>query len=272
MVVFDEAHALPEVATGAFGLDLSPIGLRQLASAARAPSGSAAATPTSSPRPPTRSSARSSPLDGRVDPTDGALAAALGSAAERLATATPAIDASEDATAAAQVAAARQRPGSRRCDGSRPRARTRSRGARAASCTSLRSASPRRSPTRLFQKVPVVLVSATLGGGDALRSVRDAGSVSIRPRTSARCSSPTARLRRRRRGRRVRSRARIRRSRGRVAVRLPRAGDALRRQAPARAEGSGVGRRRGARRCAGWCRPPAAARSCSARHGRPSPG
>jgi ATP-dependent DNA helicase DinG len=104
------------------------------------------------------------PLEGRVDPTDGALAAALSSAAERLATANAAIDASEDATAAAQVAqlgASRLEALRRLQTPRRDEVAWREGGILHLAPISVAEALA----DALFTKVPVILVSATLGGG-----------------------------------------------------------------------------------------------------------
>ncbi|MGZ4734611.1 MAG: ATP-dependent DNA helicase [Acidimicrobiia bacterium] len=163
VVVFDEAHALPDVATGAFGLDLSPIGLRQLASRLSGVGVGKGDTDLVAAAADALERALES-LDGRVDPTDGALAAALGSAAERLATANAAIDASEDATAAAQVA---------QLAASRLDALRRLQAPRADEVTWREGGFLHLAPIsvaealadRLLTKTPTILVSATLGGG-----------------------------------------------------------------------------------------------------------
>jgi ATP-dependent DNA helicase DinG len=163
VVVFDEAHALPDVATGAFGLDLSPIGLRQLASRLTTVGVGRGETDLVAAAADALEHALET-LDGRVDPTDGALAAALSSAAERLATANSSIDASEDATAAAQVAqlAASRLEALRRLQSPRTdEVAWRENGALHLAPISVAEALA----DRLFSKVPVVLVSATLGGG-----------------------------------------------------------------------------------------------------------
>ncbi len=163
IVVFDEAHVLPEVATGAFGLDVAPMGLRQLASrlgtvgVGRGDTDMVAAAADALER-------ALEPLEGRVDPTDGALAMALSSAAERLATANASIDASEDATAAAQVA---------QLGASRLEALRRMQAPRKDEVTWREGGVLHLAPisvaealgSYLFSKVPVILVSATLGGG-----------------------------------------------------------------------------------------------------------
>ncbi len=164
VVVFDEAHALPEVATSAFGLDLSPMGLRQLASrlgsvgVGRGDTDPVAAAADALER-------ALEPLEGRVDPTDGALAAALGSAAERLATANAAIDMTADPTAAAQV---------QQLAASRLEALRRLQSPRADEVAWREGAVLHVAPISvaqalanwLFHRLPVVLVSATLGGGN----------------------------------------------------------------------------------------------------------
>ena len=109
LVVFDEAHGLADVATTTFGIDVTPAGLRQLASRLTGvgvasndaePLGLAADALT-------RAIERS---DGRVDPTGGAFADALGAAAERLAAAIPSIDASGDPERRSTDEPARRRP------------------------------------------------------------------------------------------------------------------------------------------------------------------
>lgn len=163
LVVFDEAHALPDVATNAFGLDLSPIGLRQLAGqlgrvgVARGDTDPVAAA----------ADALEVALDaeeGRLDPTAGALATALGAAAERLATATAAIDAGSDPDAAAQV---------KQLAASRLDALRRVQAPREDEVAWREGPVLRVAPIgvadqfaeRLLHQVPTVLVSATLGGG-----------------------------------------------------------------------------------------------------------
>lgn len=163
LVVFDEAQGLADVATSAFGIEVTPIGLRQLASrltavgvdrgdadplAAAADALDAALTGS----------------DGRLDPTDGAVGEALLAAAERLASAIPAIDPAADPTASAQA--------------------TQLAGTRLAALRRLRSPDQdevvwserqtlrlapidvsRALAARLFATMPAVLTSATLGGG-----------------------------------------------------------------------------------------------------------
>ena len=164
LVVFDEAHGLADVATTTFGIDVTPVGLRQLASrltgagvpgAETGPLGLAADALT-------RAIER---REGRVDPTAGDVADALGAAAERLAGAIPSIDASADPDAAART--------------------TQLANARLAALRRLRAPErddvvwadrqaihlapvdvSRALAARLFQTTPAVLVSATLGGGE----------------------------------------------------------------------------------------------------------
>ncbi len=163
VVVFDEAHALPDVATGAFGLDLSPIGLRHLASRLGTVGVGKGDTDLVAAAADALENALES-LDGRVDPTEGTLAAALSSAAERLATANAAIDASEDADSAAQIA---------QLAASRLEALRRLQSPRADEVAWREGGFLHLAPISvaealagtLFEKIPVVLVSATLGGG-----------------------------------------------------------------------------------------------------------
>ncbi|MGZ6953225.1 MAG: ATP-dependent DNA helicase [Acidimicrobiia bacterium] len=163
LVVFDEAQGLADVATTAFGIDITPMGLRQLASrltgvgiargdgdliasAADALEGALAGA------------------DGRVDPTAGALADALGAAAERLASALPAIDAGDDPTAAAQTA---------QLGAARLAALRRVRAPETDEVVWVERNVLHLAPVdvsralarRLFELTPTVLTSATLGGG-----------------------------------------------------------------------------------------------------------
>jgi ATP-dependent DNA helicase DinG len=163
LVVFDEAHALPDVATTAFGLDVSPMGLRQLAArlgrvgVARADTDLVAASADGLER-------ALDALDGRVDPTADALATALGVAAERLTTASAAIDDGDDPTAAAQV---------RQLAASRLDALRRLQSPRDDEVAWREGPTLRLAPIsvaaafaeRLLRHRAVVLVSATLGGG-----------------------------------------------------------------------------------------------------------
>lgn len=162
VVVFDEAHGLAEVATGALGLDVSPLGLRQLATrlaAVGVPPGDAQLLSDAA-------TALERAIDGttgRVDPRAGALGDALLAAAERLTAAQRGIDGADDPDAAAQatqLAAARldalrhvREPTDGEvvwCEGG-----------------SVRLAPVDVAPAlaaRLFESTPAVLVSATLGG------------------------------------------------------------------------------------------------------------
>ena len=164
VVVFDEAHALPEVATNAFGLDLSPMGLRQLASRLISVGvGRGDTDPVAAAADALEAALES--LEGRVDPTDGALAAALGSAAERLATASAAIDTAAEPTAAAQVQqlAASRLEALRRLQSPREdEVAWREGGLLRVAPISVADALAE----RLFHQLPVVAVSATLGGGN----------------------------------------------------------------------------------------------------------
>lgn len=164
VVVFDEAHGLADVATDAFGLDIAPIGLRQLAarlSGVGVPRGDTdpiAAAADALERALTAA-------EGRLDPTSGALADALGSAAERLAAAIPQIDAAPDPVAAAQTT---------QLAASRLEALRRAQAPRDGDVVWHEQGSLCLSPVsvaealadRLFTRVPTVLLSATLGGGE----------------------------------------------------------------------------------------------------------
>lgn len=102
VVVFDEAHGLPDVATNALGLDVSPLGLRQLAArltAVGVPRGDADAVVAAA----DALEGALDGLDGRVDPGSAPLADALLAVAERLASARGGIDGGDDPDAAAQV-------------------------------------------------------------------------------------------------------------------------------------------------------------------------
>ena len=163
LVVFDEAHGLADVATTAFGIDLNPIGLRQLASRlagvgiSRADADTIAAAADALER-------ALEKLEGRLDPTDGAIADALGSAAERLASAIPSIDASGDPTAAAQTnqLAASRLDALRRLRAPDPDevvwAERRTLHLAPIDVSKILAA-------RLFALTPTILTSATLGGG-----------------------------------------------------------------------------------------------------------
>jgi len=167
VVVFDEAHALDRIATGALGVEVSPPGIRQLAGRLRntdAPEATVDAM---------HDSARAlegllDDLDGRVDPTDDPIAPVLDSLAERLAAA--AQDAAGDDTDAIGTRAARL-ASSRLAAVRRMRAPedTEVVWVDGAERRSLQLApiavGPRLAPL-LFERVPSVLVSATLGPGE----------------------------------------------------------------------------------------------------------
>jgi ATP-dependent DNA helicase DinG len=164
LVIFDEAHGLADVATTTFGIDVAPIGLRQLGTRLAGlgvagrdadPIGLAADALA-------RALERA---DGRIDPTQGDVADALSAAAERLAGAIPSIDASIDPDAAART--------------------NQLASARLAALRRLRAPEPddvvwverqsihlapvdvsRALAARLFATTPAILVSATLGGDE----------------------------------------------------------------------------------------------------------
>lgn len=168
-VVFDEAHALPDVATSAFGLDLSPIGLRQLATrlgrvgVARGDTDLLAAAADGLER-------AIEAIEGRVQANDEGLASALGMTAERLATASAAIDDGDDPNAAAQV---------RQLAAARLDALRRLQTPRADDVAWREGSSLRVAPisvaevlaSTLLHRRPAVLVSATLGGGARFRAI-----------------------------------------------------------------------------------------------------
>jgi ATP-dependent DNA helicase DinG len=163
VVVFDEAHALPDVATGAFGIDLHPTGIRQLATRL----GTVGVSWRDTDPLTAAATALEHALDardGRVDPTEDAIASAIGGAAERLATAQRGIDAGDDPTAANQV----QQLATSRLDALRRLQTPREdevawveRGTLHLAPISV--AEPL--AQRLLDDRPTVLVSATLGGG-----------------------------------------------------------------------------------------------------------
>jgi ATP-dependent DNA helicase DinG len=161
-VVFDEAHGLPDVATNAFGLEVSPLGLRQLASrltsvgVSRADADHVAAAADALER-------AIDAVDGRVEPGAGALGDALLAAAERLTAARGAIDPAADADGAAQVT---------QLVATRLDALRRLRAPQAGEVAWREGPLLRIAPidvsaaltTSLFGTTPAVLVSATLGG------------------------------------------------------------------------------------------------------------
>jgi ATP-dependent DNA helicase DinG len=162
-VVFDEAHALPDVATGAFGIDLHPTGIRQLATRL----GTVGVSWRDTDPLTAAATALEHALDareGRVDPTDDPLAIAIGGAAERLAAAQRGIDAGDDPTAANQV----QQLAASRLDALRRLQTPRDdevawveRGTLHLAPISVAASLAE----RLLDARPAILVSATLGGG-----------------------------------------------------------------------------------------------------------
>ncbi|MBM3674621.1 MAG: ATP-dependent DNA helicase [Actinobacteria bacterium] len=164
VVVFDEAHGLADVATDAFGLDLAPLGLRQLATRLSGVGVSRSDTDPIA----AAADALERALDGaegRLDPTRGALADALGSAAEHLATAIPRIEPGPDPAAAAQTT---------QLATARLEALRRAQAPRVGDVVWQEHGSLCLSPVsvadtladRLFTRVPTVLCSATLGAGN----------------------------------------------------------------------------------------------------------
>jgi ATP-dependent DNA helicase DinG len=163
VVVFDEAHALPDVATGAFGIDLHPTGIRQLATRLGTVGVSWRDTDPLTAAATALEHALDS-RDGRVDPTEDALATAIGGAAERLAAAQRGIDSGDDPTAANQV----QQLAASRLDALR-----RLQAPREDEVAWIERGTLHLAPIsvadslaeRLLDARPAVLVSATLGGG-----------------------------------------------------------------------------------------------------------
>ncbi|MEP6623929.1 MAG: ATP-dependent DNA helicase, partial [Acidimicrobiia bacterium] len=163
LVIFDEAHGLADVATTAFGIDLTPGGLRQLASRLQ---GVGVSRHDADPLAAAADALEGAleRADGRLDPTAGAVADALGSAAERLAGAIPSIDASGDPNAAAQTS---------QLAASRLDALRRLRAPDADEVVWADRSTLHLAPVdvskilaaRLFERTPTILTSATLGGG-----------------------------------------------------------------------------------------------------------
>lgn len=162
LVIFDEAHGLAEVATRAFGLEVSPIGLRQLASRL---SGTGVGRGDTDPIAAAADALdRALATEGRIDPTEGAVADALGAAAERLAGAIPGIDTSADPTAAAQT---------RQLADTRLAALRRLRDPATDEVVWVERGTVHLAPVdvaralaaRLFATTPAILTSATVGGG-----------------------------------------------------------------------------------------------------------
>jgi ATP-dependent DNA helicase DinG len=166
VVVFDEAHALADVATRALGAEVAPGGLRQLAGRLRA-AGGAAGDADGLLEAADRLEDCLGELEGRVDPTAGRLAGVLAAAAERAAAALASLprDRAEPRQAqTAQLASARvealrhlQAPAAGEVawveGGERPVLRL-----------APVDVGPRLAP-RLFGRLPCVLTSATLGPG-----------------------------------------------------------------------------------------------------------
>jgi len=166
VVVFDEAHALADVATRALGAEVAPGGLRQLGARLRS-AGAAAADADGLFEVADRLEDCLGELDGRVDPTDGRLAGVLAAAAERMASAAASLpkDSTEPRQAqTAKLASARvealrhvQAPATGEVawveGGERPVLRL-----------APVAVGPRLAP-RLFEQLPCVLTSATLGPG-----------------------------------------------------------------------------------------------------------
>ena len=104
VVVFDEAHALADVATRALGSEVAPGGLRQLAGRVRA-AGAPTADADGLGDAAERLEDCLGDLDGRVDPTEDRLAGILTAAAERIAAVAARLAREGDAQRAAQAAA-----------------------------------------------------------------------------------------------------------------------------------------------------------------------
>lgn len=164
LVIFDEAHGLADVATSAFGIDIAPAGLRQLASRLRAVGVGRGDSDAIAAAADALDVALGN-LEGRVDPTAGAVGDALGSAAERLASALPSVDAAGDPTAAAQTT---------QLGAARLAALRRMREPETDDVVWAERAQLHLAPVdvarilgrRLFELTPAVLTSATLGGGE----------------------------------------------------------------------------------------------------------
>ena len=198
LVIFDEAHGLADVATTTFGIDVTPAGLRQLASRLTGVGRGPHRRRPPRPRPPTRSTRAIEAADGRVDPTEGAFADALGVAAERLAGAIPSIDASGDPNAAAQT---------NQLAAARLAALRRMRAPDTDEVVWVERDAIHLAPidvsralaARLFATTPTVLTSATLGGGARFATFTrrlgldpdaEPGPITVRTPTARRCSCP----------------------------------------------------------------------------------
>jgi ATP-dependent DNA helicase DinG len=166
VVVFDEAHALDRIATGALGSELSAGSLRNLAARLRrldAPATTVGSLAESA----ERVDDALAELEGRVDPTAEPLARALAAVGERLTSAARSVDREAGGVIAAQVA----RLATSRLDAVR---QLQSPGAdevvwveggdRRVLKLAPIGVGPRLAPL-LFSRIPTVLVSATLGPG-----------------------------------------------------------------------------------------------------------
>ena len=129
VVVFDEAHALADVATRALGTELAPGGLRQLAGRVRA-AGAPAADADTLGDAAERLEDCLADLDGRVDPTADRLAGVLAATAERIAAVAARLRAGRRRPARRRRPRPSPRPASRRSAISRPPAPGRWRGSR----------------------------------------------------------------------------------------------------------------------------------------------
>lgn len=166
VVVFDEAHALDRTATVALGTNLSAGGIRQLSGRLRRVNAPARAIEGLIEAARTLEDVLED-LDGRVDPTEDRLAGVLDTLGERIAIAAQAVQRGEDSAAAAQAV---------RLAGARVEAVRRLREPTAQEVVWVEGAprpvlqlapiavGPALSPL-LFERVPTVLVSATLGPG-----------------------------------------------------------------------------------------------------------
>jgi len=166
VVVFDEAHGLPDVATGALGIDVSPLGLRQLAArltsvgVGRGDAEAVVAAADALER-------VLAELDGRVDPRSAPLADSLVAVAERLASARSGIDGGTDGGADPDAAAQVTQLVAGRVDALRRLREPADDEVVWCDGPSLRLAPIDVSgalAARLFATTPAVLVSATLGG------------------------------------------------------------------------------------------------------------
>ena len=196
LVVFDEAHALPDVATRALGSEVAPGGLRHLGARLRVAGGEDGAAAVFEAA--DRLEDCLGELDGRVDPTAEPLAGVLAAAAERVATAAAGLgaDAAPRVAQTARLAASRldalrqlQAPPAGEVawveGGDRPVLRL-----------APVDVGPRLA-ARLFSAHPCVLTSATLGPGPRFEPLArrlgldpDAATPSGRGYAAARLDSP----------------------------------------------------------------------------------